>query len=101
SSSPHVNRTQAQRHQGNNGMADRSLYPQAAAILPSKNGLPRDEKEALQTPDNRAFAGIDVATWSTDKPRRDHQQRTTVRTGSAPHRTLEVIKGTQRQQVRF
>ncbi len=93
----------ALRHPGDTGMADAGLFPQAGLVLPPRNGLTQREKEALLAPDNRAFAGLDVATWSADKQRRDTVARPApaAKTGNAPHRTLEVIKGTQREQVRF
>lgn len=94
--------TLALRHPGDAGMADAALFPQPDTVLPPRAGLSAPQKEALQSADNRAFAGDDLSSWANGKSHagKPSVARQPFRTPS-PSGTLEVIKGSQREKVNF
>jgi len=90
----------ALRHPGDAGIASAHLFPSSNLAIAPRTGLNNDEKIMLQSPDNRAFAGVETASWAGEKQKRATPPRSTTASGSS-QRTLEVIKGAQREQVRF
>lgn len=95
----------ALRHPGDTGIADNALFPASSLALVPRAGLSAQERQALEAPNNRAFAGIDMKSWSGGEPARATRtsapRAATPAQARQPQRTLEVIKGTQREQVRF
>jgi pilus assembly protein CpaB len=92
------------RHPGDNGIADMSLFPQPKNVLKEKSGLSPGDKEELKTGDNQAYAGIDFSSWAgAGNANRPHaaSSNSASRTQSRSSSTLEVIKGTQRENVSF
>ncbi|MBF8178351.1 Flp pilus assembly protein CpaB [Herminiimonas contaminans] len=92
------------RHPGDNGIADMNLFPEPKNVLKEKIGLSQADKEELKTGDNQAYAGIDFSSWAgTGNVTRPHAANSgsAPRTQSRSSSTLEVIKGTQRENVSF
>jgi pilus assembly protein CpaB len=92
------------RHPGDAGVADAGLFPEPKNVLKEKVGLSQADKEELRTGDNQAFAGVDLSSWAGN----GSTARPYVATGSSSGKsvsrssnTLEVIKGTQRENVSF
>lgn len=98
--------TLALRHPGDTGIANNSLFPEAGIALLPRSGLSAEERQHLLAPDNRAFAGVEATSWAGDKQKKIAAPRPAA-TSNAPSaynnspRTLEVIKGAQREQVRY
>lgn len=90
----------ALRHPGDAGIASHHLFPSPDLALAPRTGLSDEEKQSLKTPDNRAFAGIETSSWAGDKQKRAAPARATTASGTS-QRAIEVIKGAQREQVRF
>lgn len=90
----------ALRHPSDSGIASSDLFPSASLALLPRSGLSSQEKQILMTADNRAFAGIEISSWAGENQKRAAPPRTTT-ASSTPLRTLEVIKGAQREQVRY
>lgn len=91
----------ALRHPGDEGRPDEALFPAPSTVLNPRVGLDPGQREALATPDNAAFAGIDgdalagrtratpSSAVATPAPRR--------RTSTSP--PLQIIRGSQTSQL--
>lgn len=94
------------RHPGDSGVADMSLFPEPRNVLREKSGLSQADKEELRTGDNQAYAGIDFSSWAgtasanTARPPTANSGSSS-KAQSRSSSTLEVIKGTQRENVSF
>ncbi|RQO34661.1 Flp pilus assembly protein CpaB [Herminiimonas sp. KBW02] len=92
------------RHPGDTGVADMTLFPEPKNVLRERNGLSKEDKEDMKTGDNQAYAGIDFSSWAggVSPTRASVPSSTSVpKTQSRSSNTLEVIKGTQRENVSF
>lgn len=84
--------------------ADAGLFANPATLLNVKGGLTRAQQEALNTPENQAFAGVYLPSWAADSRQgRAHSapRASSPMRSSAPRSTIEVIRGTQREAVPF
>jgi pilus assembly protein CpaB len=92
------------RHPDDAGVADMSLFPEPKSVLRERSGLSQADKEELKTGDNQAYAGVDLSSWagsgSTTRPY-TAVSSSAGKTQSRSSNTLEVIKGTQRENVSF
>ncbi len=92
------------RHPADPGVADISLFPEPKNVLRERNGLSQADKEELMTGDNQAYAGVDLSSWagsgSTTRPY-TATSNSVSKGQSRSSNTLEVIKGTQRENVSF
>lgn len=102
--------TLALRAPGDLSTIDKELFPTPALALAPKAKLDPVEQVRLQNADNQAYAGIELLNWSGGKAQgtTSNTNSTPVRQGAtaitaprAAGRTVEVIKGTQREQARF
>lgn len=92
------------RHPGDAGMADAGLFPEPKNVLREKAGLSQADKDELRTGDNQAYAGVDLSSWAGNGSTARPYATAGVSSAKAPSRsssTLEVIKGTQRENVSF
>lgn len=93
--------TLALRNPGDDATPDPSLFPAPPPVLAGKAGLKADDKAALETPENQAYAGI-AATGLAGAPTR-------APTGT-PHlpgargsggATIEVVRGAQQSTAAY
>ncbi|WAL80912.1 Flp pilus assembly protein CpaB [Pandoraea sp. XJJ-1] len=93
--------TLALRNPGDDAKPDPSLFPAPPPVLAGKAGLKADDKSALETPENQAYAGI-AATGLAGAPTR-------APTGT-PHMagargsggaTIEVVRGAQQSTAAY
>lgn len=92
------------RHPGDAGIADAGLFPEPKNVLREKVGLSQADKEELRTGDNKAFAGVDFSSWAGNGTATRPYVATGGSAGKSASRssnTLEIIKGTQRENVSF
>ena len=87
------------RHPGDAGVADIALFPEPKNVLKEKSGLSSEDKVALKTGDNQAYSGVDLSSWASGKT--SAANKTVSRSPTKASNTLEVIKGTQRENVSF
>jgi pilus assembly protein CpaB len=91
----------ALRSPADTAVADGKLFIQPDRVLRERSGLSADEKLALNSADNQAYSGVDLSSWATGKAK-GHVAPAPQKTAAAPSsRTVEVIKGTQRENVAF
>ncbi|MDO1528435.1 Flp pilus assembly protein CpaB [Fulvimonas sp. R45] len=81
----------ALRHPGDDGQPDRALFPQPQHVLAPLAKLDAGQRQALDLPENRAFAGIDGEGLAGKAHAGPATARRPVRT--APR--VEIIRGTQ------
>lgn len=80
---------------------DTSLFAQPPPVLSARAGLGQDRRDALDMPENRAYAGIALAGLAGDA-RATIKRPAAPRAGvSAPSRTIEVIRGAQRESAAY
>ncbi|ABR89145.1 CpaB pilus assembly protein [Janthinobacterium sp. Marseille] len=92
------------RHPDDTGVADMSLFPEPKNVLRERSGLSPSDKEELKTGDNQAYAGVDLSSWAgSGSATRPYTavSSSAAKTQSRSSNTLEVIKGTQRENVSF
>lgn len=87
------------RHPGDASAADIALFPEPNRVLKEKSGLSAEDKVALKTGDNQAYSGVDFSSWASGKT--NAANKTASRSSTKASNTLEVIKGTQRENVSF
>ncbi len=80
----------ALRHPGDSGIADSELFPDPKKVLGPKAGLSEDQKQALDSPENAAFAGID-SNGLTGKNAAKPQPATHA--GAPRASGIEIIRG--------
>ena len=85
-------------------VADASLFATPSTLLNVKGGLTRAQQDAINTPENQAFAGVGLPAWAGEaaagRARPEYRPNTSAR-ASAPRSTIEVVRGTQREAVPF
>ncbi|HYQ21845.1 Flp pilus assembly protein CpaB [Stenotrophomonas sp.] len=92
----------ALRNPADTGLPDVALFPQARSVLDPVRGLDAEQQQALQRPENNAFAGIDGDALAGRGMARQHAgsptpaaapapaaRRSTARTASG----IEIIRG--------
>lgn len=82
----------ALRHPGDAGQPDDALFPQPRSALSPIAKLTPEQRQALQSPENRAFAGIDGAGLAGQAHALPPSAARTIR--NAPRR-VEIIRGAQ------
>jgi pilus assembly protein CpaB len=91
----------ALRNPGDNATADTSVFHQPAPVLAMRNDLDPATREATQTPENQAYAGIDLEALAGNDPRARSApvalRSTSSTRASAPRRAsgVEIIRGAQ------
>lgn len=90
----------ALRNPGDDATPDTSLFPSPPPVLAGKSGLKGDDKAALDTPENRAYAGIATTGLAGEPVRR------TAAAPRAPGRsggggTIEVVRGAERTTASY
>lgn len=86
----------ALRNPADIGVPDRSLFPQPAAVLSARRELSPEQRLALDTPENDAYAGIDadaLAGRGTARRAPVASAPTPVRAVPRPDRGIEIIRG--------
>lgn len=85
----------ALRHPADPGMPDAGLFPTPRTVLAARRDLPAEVRDRLNAPENRAFAGIDLAALAdgqADAPSRPVTSAT--RAAKPVQRTaVEIIRG--------
>lgn len=87
---------------------DPALFPARQLLLAGRPDLKPEEKELLQQGANRAYAGESLLQLSGPEPEKvekpeekKKQQVRAARAAQAPVRSIEVVRGSQREQVRY
>ncbi|MDN4574449.1 Flp pilus assembly protein CpaB [Pandoraea cepalis] len=93
--------TLALRNPGDDAKPDPSLFPAPPPVLAGKAGLKADDKAALETPENQAYAGI-AATGLAGAPTRapvgtPHLPGARGSSGA----TIEVVRGAQQSTAAY
>lgn len=81
----------ALRHPGDDGQPDRTLFPQPQHVLAPLAKLDAGQRQALDLPENRAFAGIDGEGLTGQA----HAVPATARRPVRIEPRVEIIRGTQ------
>lgn len=92
------------RNPSDEGVADIALFPEPKNVLREKAGLSQADREGMKTGDNQAYAGVDFSSWAgSGSAARPYAAsgHSVSRSQSRSSNTLEVIKGTQRENVSF
>lgn len=77
---------------------DTGLFPEPDTVLAGRRDLTAEERAALQSADNRAYAGVDLPGLAGPLPR-NAPQRAVATGGARP--SLEVVRGTQSRQETY
>jgi pilus assembly protein CpaB len=98
--------TLALRHPGDTGIANHALFNQPDNVLSARNGLSESEQVAARSSDNQAYAGTDLTSWANNNSKARAGPMTVasmpgVKSQRPSSNTVEVIKGTQRENVNF
>ncbi|ODP31981.1 Flp pilus assembly protein CpaB [Pandoraea sp. ISTKB] len=96
--------TLALRNPADDTRPDTSLFPPPPPVLASKSGLTADTKAALDTPENRAYAGIattGLAGEPTRRPAAAAAPRAPGGGGSSSGGTIEVVRGAERSTAAY
>lgn len=85
---------------------DASLFPEPPPVLAGKNGLTKEQREALEQADNQAYAGLELTGLSGGAAKRPAPvvQARPRQPAAAPKvegNTVEVVRGTKREVVGF
>ncbi|VVE08364.1 Flp pilus assembly protein CpaB [Pandoraea terrigena] len=89
--------TLALRNPADDAKPDTTLFPSPPPVLAGKAGLKGEEKAALDSPENQAYAGI-AATGLAGAPVRAPRQPGARGSGGA---TIEVVRGAQRSSAAY
>ncbi|CAM4181833.1 Flp pilus assembly protein CpaB [Kerstersia similis] len=87
---------------------DPALFPERQLLLAGRPDLKPEEKELLKQGENRAYAGESLLQLSGPEPEKvekpeekKKQQVRAAQAAQAPVRSIEVVRGSQREQVRY
>lgn len=87
---------------------DPALFPERQLLLAGRPDLKPEEKELLKQGANRAYAGESLLQLSGPEPEKiekpeekKKQQVRAARAAQAPVRSIEVVRGSQREHVRY
>lgn len=89
----------ALRNPGDDATPDTSLFPSPPPVLAGRTGLKVDDRAALQTPENQAFAGIAATGLAGEPVRRAAAPRAPG--GSGGGGTIEVVRGSERTTAAY
>lgn len=78
---------------------DRALFPEREPVLAGKPGLSPEQRAVLAAGINRAYAGDSLPSLSGPPPA--PPVRTAARAGGGSSRTIEVVRGGERETVRY
>ncbi|MDR3396034.1 MAG: Flp pilus assembly protein CpaB [Pandoraea sp.] len=92
--------TLALRNPGDDAKPDTSLFPSPPPVLASKSNLKGDDKAALDTPENQAYAGI-ATTGLAGEPVRRPAVATRTPGGGGGGGTIEVVRGAERTTASY
>jgi pilus assembly protein CpaB len=92
--------TLALRNPGDDAKPDTSLFPSPPPVLAGKPGLKGEDKAALDTPENQAYAGIAATGLAGAPPRAPAAtpRQPGARGGGA---TIEVVRGAQQSTAAY
>lgn len=97
--------TLALRHPEDEGLANATLFNEPANVLSARSNLSQADQQLLKSADNQAFSGIELSSWATSdaniRPSSRANSHTNISKSKNPANTIEVIKGTQRENVNF
>lgn len=94
--------TLALRHPGDSGLADATLFNQPGNVLNGRSNLSQADQQLLKSADNLAFSGVELSSWANNsKSNNKSTAQTNISKVKNPENTIEVIKGTQRENVNF
>lgn len=88
----------ALRPAGDTDVPDSSLFATRATVLPGRVDLSQEQRLALQNGNNRAFAGDSLLQLEQPKPVRETAASPARSSGG---RTVEVLRGSQSERVRY
>ncbi|WP_374622181.1 Flp pilus assembly protein CpaB [Pandoraea sp.] len=93
--------TLALRNPADDATPDTSLFPSPPPVLVGKAGLKGEDKAALDTPENQAYAGIATTGLAGAPPRRPAMpgRAPGARTGGGG--TIEVVRGAQQTTAAY
>jgi len=85
---------------------DASLFPEPPPVLAGKNGLTKEQREALELADNQAYAGLELTGLSGGAVKRPApvvqvRPRQPAPAPKVESNTVEVVRGTKREVVGF
>lgn len=81
------------RHPGDESTPDRDLFPDARPVLTAQRGLGDAERAALASPDNAAYAGMDLAGLSGESTRTEVSARPQPASPVRRAPAVEIIRG--------
>lgn len=94
--------TLALRNPADDAKPDTALFPPTPPVLVSKAGLPGDTKAALDSPENRAYAGIATTGLAGEPVRRPAAAAPRAPGGSTGGGgTIEVVRGAERSTAAY
>jgi pilus assembly protein CpaB len=94
--------TLALRHPGDSGLANATLFNQPGNVLNGRSNLSQADQQILKSADNLAFSGVELSSWANNsKSNNKSTPQTNIPKVKSPANTIEVIKGTQRENVNF
>lgn len=101
--------TLALRHPSDQGVADPNLFPALQPILRARGDLPANQKQQPDSPDNRAFSGVSMASLAGSAATPPPVQAgvmapvavSTPGVRPRARQSLEIIRGNQRENIDF
>ncbi|GAB3626989.1 Flp pilus assembly protein CpaB [Pandoraea terrae] len=93
--------TLALRSPGDETTPDVSLFPTTPPVLAARSNLSPEQKVALATPENQAYAGLATTALAGDPVRRPAARAPSGTRGEGGGHTVEVIRGAERGAAAF
>jgi pilus assembly protein CpaB len=90
----------ALRNPGDDATPDTSLFTPPPPVLAGRPGLKADDRTALDTPENQAYAGI-ATTGLAGAPVRPALAQHVPRSGGSGGGTIEVVRGAERTTAAY
>ncbi|VVD70738.1 Flp pilus assembly protein CpaB [Pandoraea morbifera] len=91
----------ALRNPSDDAMPDTSLFPSPPPVLAGKAGLRVDDRAALATPENQAYAGIAATGLAGEPARRATASRGPGTPGGGAGSAIEVVRGAERSTAAY
>lgn len=84
-------------------LPDSDLFPEFATLMPTKKSLSAEQKQAVDSPSNRALAGLSLREFALSAEQAQNQPQATQGTAGAsvPERRAEVIRGGRVEVVQY
>lgn len=89
--------TLALRAPNDNEVSDPTLFPRPATVLMARSNLDQAQHEALQNPDNRAYAGLALGQLAGRDDASHPAPAVHMNGGARRERTVQVIRGARQQ----